>query len=201
MRRGELAFQADYAVPSTSRTLLPRTTPTRPIRHYAPLPVPKPAPTPDLKTLADAANDAAKREATQWFFLVTLMVYLAVAVGSTTYRVLFLESPVQLPIFNVQVPLVGFYWLAPALLVVMHFYLLAQLQVMADKVQAVLDAAGITVNALAVATAGQVTRAGEPLAETYRREVIGGPGAFVATAEDRRDIARALRAKLVREIA
>ena len=62
-------------------------------------------------------------------------------------------------------------------------------------------AAGITVNALAVASAGQVTRAGEPLAETYRREVIGGPGAFVATAEDRRDIARALRAKLVREIA
>ena len=62
-------------------------------------------------------------------------------------------------------------------------------------------AAGITINALAVAAAGQVTRAGEPLAETYRREVIGGPGAFVVTAEDRRDIARALRAKLIREIA
>ncbi len=61
--------------------------------------------------------------------------------------------------------------------------------------------AGITINALAVAAAGQVTRAGEPLAETYRREVIGGPGAFVVTAEDRRDIARALRAKLIREIA
>lgn len=62
-------------------------------------------------------------------------------------------------------------------------------------------AAGITVNALAVAASGQVTRFGEPLAETYRREVVGGPGAFVVTAEDRRDIARALRAKLVREIA
>jgi hypothetical protein len=62
-------------------------------------------------------------------------------------------------------------------------------------------AAGITVNALAIAAAGQVTRAGEPLEETYRRDVIGGPGAFVAMAEDRRGIARALRAKLVREIA
>lgn len=62
-------------------------------------------------------------------------------------------------------------------------------------------AAGIGINALAVAAAGQVTRFGEPLAETYRREVIGGPGAFVVTAEDRRDIARALRAKLIREIA
>src|SRR3712207_9324521 len=84
----------------------------------------KPTPSTDLKALADAANEAAKREATQWFFLVTLMIYLAVAVGSTTHRVLFLEQPVQLPIFNVQVPLVGFYWLAPALLIVMHFYLL-----------------------------------------------------------------------------
>ncbi|GGC42541.1 hypothetical protein GCM10011504_21220 [Siccirubricoccus deserti] len=62
-------------------------------------------------------------------------------------------------------------------------------------------AAGISINALAVAAAGQVTRYGEALAETYRREVIGGPGAFVVSAEDRRDIARALRAKLVREIA
>lgn len=62
-------------------------------------------------------------------------------------------------------------------------------------------AAGIRINALAVAAAGQVTRFGEPLAETYRREVIGGPGAFVVSAENRRDIARALRAKLVREIA
>jgi len=61
--------------------------------------------------------------------------------------------------------------------------------------------AGIQINALAVAAANQVTRFGEPLAETYRREVIGGPGAFVVSAEDRRDIARALRAKLVREIA
>ena len=62
-------------------------------------------------------------------------------------------------------------------------------------------AAGITINALAVAAGGQVTRYGEPLAATYEREVIGGPGAFVITAESRRDIAQALRGKLVREIA
>lgn len=60
---------------------------------------------------------------------------------------------------------------------------------------------GVVVNALAIALSGQVTRWGEPLAEHYRRDVIGGPGAFVLTAEDRRDLARALRAKLIREIA
>ena len=45
-----------------------------------------------LNDLLNAANDAAKREATQYFFLVTLMVSLAVAVGGTTHRKLLLES-------------------------------------------------------------------------------------------------------------
>ncbi|WP_424813894.1 DUF1194 domain-containing protein [Roseococcus sp. YIM B11640] len=71
----------------------------------------------------------------------------------------------------------------------------------APDVRDELVARGVVINALAIAASGMVTRFGERLEETYRREVIGGPGAFVATAEDRRDIARALRAKLVREIA
>jgi len=60
---------------------------------------------------------------------------------------------------------------------------------------------GMVVNALAIASSGQITRRGEPLDEHYRRDVMGGPGAFVITAESRRDIARALRAKLIREMA
>jgi hypothetical protein len=59
---------------------------------------------------------------------------------------------------------------------------------------------GMVVNALAIG-AGRVVRGGETLEENYRREVIGGTGAFVVPAEGRHDIARALRAKLVREIA
>ncbi|MFT8244274.1 DUF1194 domain-containing protein [Roseomonas sp. BN140053] len=56
-------------------------------------------------------------------------------------------------------------------------------------------AAGITVNALAI-------EGGRPgLAATYERTVIAGDGAFVMAAESRADFARALRAKLVREIA
>lgn len=56
-------------------------------------------------------------------------------------------------------------------------------------------AAGITVNALAIL-------GGTPdLVAIYEREVIGGPGAFVMAAEGRADFARAMRAKLVREIA
>lgn len=59
---------------------------------------------------------------------------------------------------------------------------------------------GITVNALAIEVA-PVTRFGEPLRRHYEREVIGGPGAFVMAAETRGDFARAMRAKLLREIA
>jgi hypothetical protein len=56
-------------------------------------------------------------------------------------------------------------------------------------------AAGITVNALAI------EQQGGGLLERYEAEVIGGPGAFVMAAAGRADFARALRAKLVREIA
>jgi hypothetical protein len=55
---------------------------------------------PDLKTLADAANGAAKREATQWFVLVTLMVDLAVAVGSTTYPTVSAKMPPMQRLFR-----------------------------------------------------------------------------------------------------
>lgn len=61
-------------------------------------------------------------------------------------------------------------------------------------------AQGITVNGLAIEVA-PVTRFGEPLRAHYERDVIGGPGAFVIAAETRADFARAMRAKLLREIA
>ncbi|MBW6397341.1 DUF1194 domain-containing protein [Roseomonas sp. HJA6] len=58
----------------------------------------------------------------------------------------------------------------------------------------------ITVNALAIEVS-PVTRFGVPLSEHYERDVIGGDGAFVMVAQTRADFARAIRAKLMREIA
>jgi hypothetical protein len=62
-----------------------------------------------------------------------------------------------------------------------------------------LVAQGVVVNGLAIEAASS-WRDGR-LAALYERDVIGGPGAFVLRAEDRRDFARAMRAKLIREIA
>jgi hypothetical protein len=60
-------------------------------------------------------------------------------------------------------------------------------------------AQGIVVNGLAIEA--NSARRGGRLAALYERDVMGGPGAFVLRAEDRRDFARALRAKLIREVA
>jgi hypothetical protein len=63
-------------------------------------------------------------------------------------------------------------------------------------------AAGITVNALAILDGERLGPSGRPwLVENYEREIIGGPGAFVVAAQSREDFTRALRHKLIREIA
>lgn len=72
-------------------------------------------------------------------------------------------------------------------------------RVPAPRARDAVVAQGIIVNGLAI-EAGSNWRDGA-LAAAYEREVIGGPGAFVLRAEDRRDFARAMRAKLIREIA
>ena len=61
-------------------------------------------------------------------------------------------------------------------------------------------ARGITVNGLAIEVA-PVTRFGEPLRRSYERDVIGGPGALLIPAQTRMAFARAMRAKLIGEIA
>jgi hypothetical protein len=58
---------------------------------------------------------------------------LAIAFGSVTHRDLFLETSIKLPLLNVDLALVGFFVVAPALLVIFHFYLFLQLLGLAIK--------------------------------------------------------------------
>lgn len=63
-------------------------------------------------------------------------------------------------------------------------------------------AAGITINALVIDEGRTVGGpGGEPLAEYYAREIIGGPGAFVQVARGYPAFAGAILSKLVREVA
>ncbi|MEO0915090.1 MAG: DUF1194 domain-containing protein [Pseudomonadota bacterium] len=61
-------------------------------------------------------------------------------------------------------------------------------------------AAGITINALPILRPEEGRRAGANLEEAYATRIIGGPGAFMVTAESRETFASAVRRKLVLEI-
>ena len=62
-------------------------------------------------------------------------------------------------------------------------------------------AAGITINALPILRPEDGRRAGGNLEEEYATRIIGGPGAFMVTAENRDTFGQAVRRKLILEIA
>src|SRR6266566_8988739 len=87
----------------------------------------------DVGELQKALNDAAGKASVLWTTFVTFELYLAIAFGSVTHRDLFLETPIKLPLLNVDLPLVGFFVVAPTVLVIFHFYVLLQLLALAAK--------------------------------------------------------------------
>jgi hypothetical protein len=76
-------------------------------------------------------STSAERVQTLWFSFLTFMLYLAIAAGTTTHRMLFLESPLNLPVLNIALPLLAFYILTPVIFVVFHFYMLLNLVLLA----------------------------------------------------------------------
>ncbi|MGB6327039.1 MAG: hypothetical protein WBG11_15025 [Methylocella sp.] len=87
--------------------------------------------TKDADALVAALNHSAERVQTLWFSFLTFMLYLAIATGTTTHRMLFLESPLNLPVLNIPLPLLAFYILTPIIFVVFHFYMLLNLVLLA----------------------------------------------------------------------
>src|ERR1700730_11466765 len=78
----------------------------------------------DLQALRDAVVDAASVGAGLWFSYLFVLLYLFIAAGSVTHRDLFLQSPVRLPFLIVDLPLLGFFMLGPAIFLVVHAYVL-----------------------------------------------------------------------------
>src|ERR1700751_3698705 len=90
----------------------------------------------DLGSLRDAVVDAAGVSVGLWLTYLLVLFYLAVTVGSVTPRDLLLEKPLKLPILYVEVPLVGFFLLGPALFLIVHAYILLHFALLAGKVGA-----------------------------------------------------------------
>jgi uncharacterized protein YjbI with pentapeptide repeats len=84
----------------------------------------------EARKALDSATNIARG---LWFTFLTLTLYLVITVGTVSHRDLFLETPLKLPVLNVDVPLVTFFGVAPVLFLIIHAYLLLNLKFMADN--------------------------------------------------------------------
>ncbi|MGA7450229.1 MAG: pentapeptide repeat-containing protein [Rhodoplanes sp.] len=82
----------------------------------------------DVEALETSLNDSATRVSALWISFLIFGLYLVIAAGTVTHRQLLLEDPIKLPVLNIELPLVGFFFLAPILFVIFHAYV--QLQVL-----------------------------------------------------------------------
>jgi uncharacterized protein YjbI with pentapeptide repeats len=80
----------------------------------------------DVEALESAVNDSATRVSTIWISFLIFSLYLLIASTTVTQRQLLLAEPVKLPILNIDLPLWGFFFLAPILFVILHAYVLLQ---------------------------------------------------------------------------
>jgi hypothetical protein len=94
----------------------------------------------DVEALEKSLNDSATRVSTIWVSFLIFSLYLLIAATTVEHRQLFLAEPVKLPVVNIDLPLWGFFWLAPILFVIFHAYVLIQLILLA-RTAAAYDAA------------------------------------------------------------
>src|ERR1700712_569013 len=77
-----------------------------------------------LKQSRDALVDAGTIATSLWLSYIFAGLYLTIAVSGVTHRDLLLQNPVKMPFLGVELPLIAFFWVAPALFIVVHFYAL-----------------------------------------------------------------------------
>jgi uncharacterized protein YjbI with pentapeptide repeats len=90
----------------------------------------------DVEALGEAVNDSASRVSTIWVSFLIFSLYLLIAASTVTHRQLFLADPVKLPVLNIDLPLWGFFFLAPILFVTFHIYVLLQVLLLAHTAAA-----------------------------------------------------------------
>jgi uncharacterized protein YjbI with pentapeptide repeats len=99
-----------------------------------------PDPSEDAKEFLDEANRASDPASSAWFAFLFLLTYVVVTLASVSHKALLLNSPVKLPIINADLPLVGFFQYAPALLLLVYLSLLVQHVILARKYRRFTDA-------------------------------------------------------------
>lgn len=85
------------------------------------------------QSLLVAVNEASDTVSTGWLIFLGIMAYAVIAVAGVTHKDLLLETPVSLPILQVDIDLKHFFQFTPVLLVLFHLGVVAQLVLLARK--------------------------------------------------------------------
>lgn len=88
---------------------------------------------PHIEQLLESANSASQTVAALHVAFLAFVAYLGVIVWGTTHEDLLRISPVKLPILDVELPLTAFYNFVPWMVVLLHFNLLMQLELLSCK--------------------------------------------------------------------
>jgi uncharacterized protein YjbI with pentapeptide repeats len=123
----------------------------------------------DVDALEKSLNDSATRVSTIWISFLIFGLYLVIAAGTVTHRQLLLEDPVKLPVLNIDLPLVGFFFLAPILFVVFHAYVLLQVLLLGRTAAAYNEAVEQSVK-----VAADNARVRQRLANTLFAQIFAG---------------------------
>ena len=84
-------------------------------------------------SLLEAVNSSSDATHTGWLIFLAIMTYLVIAVAGVTHETLLLDTSVQLPILQVNIPLKQFFQFAPIVLVLFHLGIVAQLVLLARE--------------------------------------------------------------------
>lgn len=84
-------------------------------------------------SLLEAVNEASDTVSTGWLIFLGIMAYVVIAVAGVTHKDLLLETPVSLPILQVDIELKQFFQFVPIILVLFHLGVVAQLVLLARK--------------------------------------------------------------------
>lgn len=84
-------------------------------------------------SLLEAVNHSSDTAHTAWLIFLAIMAYFMIAVAGVTHKDLLLETPVTLPILQVNIQLAQFFQFAPVVLVLLHLGLISQLTLLARE--------------------------------------------------------------------
>ncbi|MBF0347198.1 MAG: pentapeptide repeat-containing protein [Magnetococcales bacterium] len=98
-----------------------------------------------IGAMLDAVNKSSELVRGVFLFFMLISLYIAILVGSTTHKQLFLASDIPLPFMQISLPIVDIYCVTPWIYCFLHFNLLQLLLLHSEKLNALRTQSGSVV--------------------------------------------------------